>query len=519
MKKFVILFLLIFPTAAFSQNATDSLETLLVKSEGKEKLSILYDLSSLYWRTDSQKSINYALQALEMARESNYSDLNKALAFKNLGISYYYSGDYAKSIENSLEAINIYEELVDKGGKAKSLNTIGLVYRKIGEYEKALDYSYESLKLREELDNKVGISIMQSNIGLVYLDLKNFDKAAEYFTNSSILCNEIGLNKGIAEANMNLAAVYEKKGNQDSSLFYIESALNFWRENNIKPGWSNALIAKGEIFRKQNETNKALVYFTEALEIKREYNDTEGIVKTLSALGDIQTVNGSYKKGERLLIEALTLAKKEKINPLIYEIYNNLSSLYLKRENYRKAHRYLSDAVKVKDTLFDEGITQKSIEIQTKYESEAKIKENVLLQKNNELQRHEINSQKNMRNLAAVILILVTGFTLLLYRRYRINKELNALLQENNTKISRQKEQLDLAVHDLEKALGEIKTLSGLLPICSHCQKIRDDKGFWHRVEKYISQHTEAQFTHGLCDDCVKELYPEFYDKSKDMTD
>ena len=63
---------------------------------------------------------------------------------------------------------------------------------------------------------------------------------------------------------------------------------------------------------------------------------------------------------------------------------------------------------------------------------------------------------------------------------------------------------------NLLKALKEIKTLSGLLPICSSCKKIRDDKGYWNQIEAYISEHSKAEFSHGICPDCSQKLYSEF---------
>ncbi len=60
----------------------------------------------------------------------------------------------------------------------------------------------------------------------------------------------------------------------------------------------------------------------------------------------------------------------------------------------------------------------------------------------------------------------------------------------------------------LEKASSEIKTLSGLLPICSSCKKIRDDHGYWSQIEGYISHHSEVTFSHSICPDCAKKLYP-----------
>ena len=68
----------------------------------------------------------------------------------------------------------------------------------------------------------------------------------------------------------------------------------------------------------------------------------------------------------------------------------------------------------------------------------------------------------------------------------------------------------------LQTALDEVKTLEGLIPICSHCKKIRDDSGFWGNVEQYISKHTNVDFSHGICPDCLKEHFPNQYEKMKE---
>lgn len=69
-------------------------------------------------------------------------------------------------------------------------------------------------------------------------------------------------------------------------------------------------------------------------------------------------------------------------------------------------------------------------------------------------------------------------------------------------------------IEELQAALSEIKALRGFIPICAKCKSIRDDKGYWNRIEQYIQEHTEAQFSHGLCPDCAEELYPEFHNDS-----
>lgn len=74
-------------------------------------------------------------------------------------------------------------------------------------------------------------------------------------------------------------------------------------------------------------------------------------------------------------------------------------------------------------------------------------------------------------------------------------------------------EEQRMLISELEKALAEIRTLKGLIPICSSCKKIRDDEGYWNQLEIYISDRTDAVFSHGICPDCAKRLYPDYCKK------
>jgi hypothetical protein len=71
---------------------------------------------------------------------------------------------------------------------------------------------------------------------------------------------------------------------------------------------------------------------------------------------------------------------------------------------------------------------------------------------------------------------------------------------------------VNLRKQELTKALTEVKTLRGLIPICSSCKMIRDDKGAWNRIESYLAEHSEAEFTHSYCHSCIRKLYPEIAD-------
>ena len=75
---------------------------------------------------------------------------------------------------------------------------------------------------------------------------------------------------------------------------------------------------------------------------------------------------------------------------------------------------------------------------------------------------------------------------------------------------ARDYQRLQATVEELTAARANLRILAGLLPICANCKKIRDDTGFWHSVEQYMQDHTDATFTHGICPDCTEKLFPGF---------
>ncbi len=85
----------------------------------------------------------------------------------------------------------------------------------------------------------------------------------------------------------------------------------------------------------------------------------------------------------------------------------------------------------------------------------------------------------------------------------------------NITRLHQAITEKDALISELKKATSEIKTLRGILPICSYCKKIRDDKGYWTQVEAYIHQHTDAEFSHGICQECANKYYPEWTSRRK----
>ena len=101
--------------------------------------------------------------------------------------------------------------------------------------------------------------------------------------------------------------------------------------------------------------------------------------------------------------------------------------------------------------------------------------------------------------LFGVVLIILAGIML--------NREKLLLLQANES-LQTEIQERQKTISKLQEAQKQVKALSGIVPICMHCKEIRDDRGYWNKLEKFISEHSEAQFSHSICDKCMQKYYP-----------
>lgn len=104
-------------------------------------------------------------------------------------------------------------------------------------------------------------------------------------------------------------------------------------------------------------------------------------------------------------------------------------------------------------------------------------------------------------------------------RQQEILKERNAQIESANNALEHGIEERDALLSELKTAMDNVKTLGGLIPICSSCKKIRDDAGYWNILETYLTKHSDAQFSHGICPDCAQKLYPAYTRKPKQSMD
>jgi response regulator RpfG family c-di-GMP phosphodiesterase len=129
------------------------------------------------------------------------------------------------------------------------------------------------------------------------------------------------------------------------------------------------------------------------------------------------------------------------------------------------------------------------------------------------IQNFDIDDYREKTDLSNLKMITMLRNAIKSYRDISIIErnriDLDQKVRERTRELNETNMKLEASVADLQKALRELKQLKGLVPICSYCKKIRDDKGYWHQLEAYIQAHSDAEFSHSICKDCADKFFPE----------
>ena len=164
-----------------------------------------------------------------------------------------------------------------------------------------------------------------------------------------------------------------------------------------------------------------------------------------------------------------------------------------------------------------------------KTEIKEKHRENERLVLDNKINTLELDQSKALRNILYLTMAFFVFIIFVVIYLYKKKHKDNEVLKNKNGEIKKahrllEKEinerkviekQREKLISELKDSIGKIKTLSGLIPICASCKKIRNDQGYYEQIEQYIMQHTDANFTHGICPECTIKLFPDLYKDEK----
>jgi tetratricopeptide (TPR) repeat protein len=274
------------------------------------------------------------------------------------------------------------------------LNIKGIIYTKQGDYLKGIEYYQKSLLVLNKIqlqnpDNvkqkktiEKNFAIVYINIGILYFYQKNYTTAIEYFNKSLTVFDETGDIYGKAMVYNNIGMVYFETIKYDSALMYYFNSLNIFKELDIPSKVAMCCTNIGEVYGEQGLYEKALHYLQKSMAIKKQLNDNFGLGLCLLSIAKIENKIGDYSKSVNYAKKSLSFNSNVGNNEAVRDIYGLLAKNYEALSDYKMAYKYLMEFKKINDSIFSIESKRKLIEMQTKYETQNKEAQLLILQQN-----------------------------------------------------------------------------------------------------------------------------------------
>ncbi len=475
-----------------------------------------------------------------------------AVALMELTYGYVYHGRHDEALAVGREALALFEELGDTTGLAETHNHVGLahwnevrydsavanfgrardhwtaldepnslgrVYNNLGathyqwgNYELALSSFLRALEYRRESGQEAGQALALTNVGRTYHDWGQFDRAREAYLEAIEISDRIDYLFGQAYARLNLAELFLDHEEWSEAEIHFQASLEHYGTEAVSIPPTDALggrvlnsLGLGMARIRQGDTEGGLALLRETLEVARDAEHPRYEARALLELGRAYRLVGRFDEAFQSLIDGLEAARDRDQRPIALDLLAVLAEVQELRGNPALALSNLQAYVALRDSIFDQGAFQRVSAMEAQSEIERQERENLLLREEQRVQETLIARQRLITILAGGLFlsaILLVG--VLVHFNRRGGERERALAVTNHS--------LEDTNRKLLEARTEVHALKGLIPICSHCKRIRDDEGYWESVESYITDRSDAHFSHSICAECGPRVYGRDWD-------
>jgi len=428
----------------FSQAFAGRLDSLLaVLEEGKLhdtlQIKAMNDIAQIYYGRDIEKMKHYAAKAYTLSQASGYA-AGEFSSARILGVSYWVNGAYDSAVYFYDLAYTKALAADDKKAASGALNNTGLIYYRTGEYEKSLEIYFKALDLKEEIGATT--QNVLKNMGNVYYKQENYSQAEKYYLRAKAQAEASGNSINIGDISTSLASVAYARKDYKEALTLYEDAIAQYQQ-----GESNSRIALGKsnlasALMEMERYDEARQYLKEALVLYQKIGNKTGVITALAALAPMEIHLKAYSSAEKHAKEGLALAEEVKYKDKQRVFLNLLFELEEKRGNWKAALSYHKRYVALKDSLMGEEKAKQLAEIETRYETEKKEQENLLLQKENTLNTEKVKQQTwqlRATYIGLLFLAMALGSVGFLLQKNIASRK---RLKEKNKKITEQNEQI-----------------------------------------------------------------------------
>ena len=398
----------------------DSLVATLPKQPDSLRPQVMKALALGYRRTDSDKAQQWAQRGAQEAQRVN-RPVDYAHALNVMGMLAKDQGKYEQAITHQLTALKIHEQHNSLEGILNTNNDIGILYKRMKLLDKALPFFQQEVALCDKLipdksfnakrheNFEVNRAYALNNIGSIYMEKKDLARAKPYFLETVAEGRRLKINDMCAVSYANLATTETGLGNLPAALSSFQQSLAFDAADANEYGQAETLVSMAGLYQKLNQRDKAV----------------------------------------QALRKALDLATRVNFVTTQQQAHRELSQLYQQAGQYDLATHHYAQLVQLNDTIYNQDVTQKVAELQTKYDTERKEAQNQLQAAQLRIQQQVIRRRNTQLLAGLAVVALLAGLTYLLFNRRRLQQKLE--LEQERQRLERLRAQAVLEAEEKER--------------------------------------------------------------------
>lgn len=364
----------------------------------------LYDLFKQNLYENPEKAFDYITEALNKAIYTGTTD-DLAYSYHYLGLYYLIQNNQNKALENYLHALRYAKESKVEKVELLILTNLGNIYLNISDYDSSLRYSLAALDMAEKQQNDRIYSKNLNNVGLIYQLTEQHDKALEYYQKFLEISEKLNDIQSKALAYGNIGTVYLNINENEKALSFQHKCAQILEKIQNISGLANTYNNIGLIYNALEYHHESLVYYKKAEKYYKDSEDYAGLSTVYVNIAEILTIQKEYEEAEKYLFDSLEIVKDINYKEIEVNVYRVLSSLYENKNDYQKSLEYLKKYTELQEKLHEDNSRKTIAELQTKYETEKKEKENEIYRKlNKELSKTNqklSDSEKELKSLNA----------------------------------------------------------------------------------------------------------------------
>ncbi|MGH1363823.1 MAG: tetratricopeptide repeat protein [Calditrichia bacterium] len=472
--------------------------------ENETEIEVVIGISKAYLRLGKHFDALVFAERGKLLAEQAANHTTLAATFLQISIIQRKMGNLDHALAAGLQSERISGDSLDC---ENNLN-LGIIYRKLGSYQESLDYFYKALECQKKRSDLLAEADVYAEIGLIYQQINDNSRALTHLTSALNITKKLGDSVRTGRFLNNIGSLYQSMQEYSKALEFHFKAYKTREALDDMEGVAESANHIGKNYLLKNRYGLAMDYFASAMENSSQLNNKElGIRIQLNTA----VANGKLRQNViamRLGKDALWKSREAGNTELVIASLETLALLCEERRDYQGALVYQRQVKIAEDSVMQRKVSNRIATFNSIFQKE---KEVALLQKDAELKQAILTRQQTWTYALLGIVITCGIIAGLLLSRYRIRKKAHNELKRAFKELEAANKELKVVNRhmirqssELHEAMSKIKRLSGFLPICSTCKDVRTDTGYWQRIERYINENSDAEFSKSICPRCAK---------------